>query len=611
MANPQTERTGNGRGRATPSGGTARPPAGRSRTAVVDPPADATEERRRSASERAGADAAELLAPESGLAALDPVSFSRALRRFGTEVARRPLPAVAAMARWGTGLSLTGLAAAGRAVGLKTPGPLPSAKDKRFADRAWEDNAAFFATGQAYRLTGRLVDDLVALAELQEPWNGKASFALQALMDALAPTNFLFTNPAALKRAFDTGGVSLIRGFRNFMIDVTTNRGLPRKVDRSAFTLGKNIAATPGKVVFRNDLMELLQYAPQTETTYETPLLLSPPWINKYYIMDLAPGRSFAEWAVKHGHTVFQISYRNPDASMSRTRLDDYLLDGPRTALDVVNEITGSEKVNIAGLCLGGSLTVMLLAYMAAKGDNRVNSATLLNTLVDFSEPGTLGTFSDPESVARLEAKMAKRGYLDSSEMSRTFDFLRANDLIWSYVASSWLMGEDPPAFDILAWNEDGTRMPAAMHSFYLRSCYIENQLARGVMTLADTRLDLGAVKEDVYVLSAEKDHIAPWTSSYKTTQLLPGDVRFTLSSSGHIAGIVNPPSPKAMYWTNPENPPEATAWRAGATEHKGSWWEDWAAWIAERAGARRTPPAIGSANYPPVGDAPGKYVFG
>jgi polyhydroxyalkanoate synthase len=602
MASPQTEGTGNGRGRTgTPT-----------KAAVIDPPSDGTAERRGSASQQAAAQAAEILAPESGLAGLDPVSFSKALGRFGTEVARRPLPTIAAVARCGTGLSLTGLAAAGRAIGLKTPGPLPpAAKDKRFADRSWEENAAFFATGQAYRLMGRMVDDLVAVAELEEPWNGKAAFALRAMVDAVAPTNFLATNPAALKRAFETGGVSLLRGARNFMTDLTTNGGLPRKVDRSAFTIGKNIAVTPGKVVFRNDLMELIQYAPATKTTYEIPLLLSPPWINKYYIMDLAPGRSFAEWAVQHGHTVFQISYRNPDASMGHVRLDDYLLDGPRTALDVINDITGSGRVNMAGLCLGGSLTVMLLAYLAAKGDNRVNSATLLNTLVDFSEPGSLGNFSDPESVARLEAKMAKTGFLDSKEMSRTFDFMRANDLIWSYVASSWLMGEDPPAFDILAWNEDGTRMPAAMHSFYLRSCYIENQLARGAMVLADTPLDLGAVKADTYVLSAKEDHIAPWTTTYKTTHLLGGDVRFTLSSSGHIAGIVNPPSPKAVHWTNPENPTDAKAWLNGATEHRGSWWEDWTTWIDKRAGAKRDAPALGSAAHPPVDDAPGKYVFG
>jgi len=616
MATPETagngagngSGNGTGRGRATSAGRAA----GGARTAVADAPAGPGTDRRGSASQHAGAQAAEILAPESGLAGLDPVSFGKALGRFGSEVARRPLPAIAAMTRCGTGLGLAGLAAAGRAVGLKTPGPVPPAgKDKRFSDRAWEDNAVFFAAGQSYRLVARLVDDLLAVAELEEPWNGKATFALRALIDALAPTNFLATNPAALKRAFETGGVSLMRGARNFMTDVATNGGLPRKVDRSAFTVGRNIAATPGKVVFRNDLMELIQYAPTTETTYEVPLLSSPPWINKYYIMDLAPGRSFVEWAVNHGHTVFQISYRNPDSTMGNIRLDDYLLGGPLTAIDVIGEITGSDRVNIVGLCLGGTLTGALMAYMAAKGDGRINSATLLNTMLDFGDTGMLKNFTDAEAVTRLEAKMAKRGYLESTEMSRTFDLLRANDLIWNYVASSWLMGEDPPAFDILAWNEDGTRMPAAMHSFYLRACYIENQLAQGRMTLAGVPLDLGAVKADTYVLSAKEDHIALWRTAYQSTQLLGGDVRYTLSSSGHIAGIVNPPSPKAVFWTNPETPPSADAWLGGATEHKGSWWEDWTAWIAERAGARRAAPPLGSAAHPPVDDAPGKYVFG
>jgi polyhydroxyalkanoate synthase subunit PhaC len=560
----------------------------------------------------AAAQAAEVLAPEGGLAGLDPVSFSKALTHLGTEVARRPVPTLRAFSRYGAGLGVAGMAAAARAVGMKTPGAIsPPAKDRRFADPAWEQNAGFFALLQGYRLFGRLVDDLLEVAELEEPWAGKASFALRSVVDALAPTNVLPGNPAALKRAFDTGGLSLAKGARNWMTDVATNHGLPRKVDRSAFTLGKNLAATPGQVVFRNDLMELIQYAPTTETTHSVPLLFSPPWINKYYVMDLAPGRSFAEWAVSHGHTVFQISYRNPDETMGNVRLDDYLLDGPRQALDVINEITGSEKVNMVGLCLGGSLTAMLLAYLAAKGDNRVNSATFLNTLIDFSEPGGLGAFSDPESVSRIEAKMAKKGFLDAREMARTFDFMRANDLIWSYVATSWLMGEDPPAFDILAWNEDGTRMPAAMHSFYLRSCYIENQLARGEMTLAGTRLHLEDVKADTYILGAKEDHIAPWTSSYKSTHLLAGKVRFVLSSSGHIAGIVNPPNPKSRHWTNSKTPPSPKDWLEGAREHQGSWWEDWAGWIAERAGPRRELPRLGSDTYPAIADAPGSYVHG
>ncbi|HLF41450.1 MAG TPA: poly-beta-hydroxybutyrate polymerase, partial [Acidimicrobiia bacterium] len=342
MAVSETSGKGNGRGRAT-SRRTLRPaplPGPETNFEPLD----------------VGARAAEILAPEGGLAALDPVAFGKALTRFGTEVARRPVPTVRAITRLGTGLALSGVAAAGRAGGLKLPGalPAPPPKDRRFADPAWESNAAYFALLQSYRLFDRFVDELLDLAELEEPWRGKARFVLRMAVDATAPTNFLFGNPAALKKAFDTGGLSLVRGFRNFVTDLTTNGGLPRKVDRSAFTLGQNLAATPGKVVFRNDLMELIQYEPQTDTVHEIPILCSPPWINKYYVMDLAPGRSFVEWAVKHGHTVFQISYRNPGKDMSHVRLDDYLIDGPRQALDVIHEITGSPTVNMVGLCLGG-----------------------------------------------------------------------------------------------------------------------------------------------------------------------------------------------------------------------------------------------------------------
>ena len=599
---PVSERSSqaNGRGRSSSRGGRA----------TVPPPETEPATPSREGSDGAGLRAAEVLAPESGLAAMDPISFGKAIQRFGAEVARRPLPTARALARYGTGVALTGAAAAGRAVGMKTPGPVPPAvKDRRFSDPAWEQNFLYFSAYQQYRLMENLLEELLALAELEEPWAGKARFLIRMMIDAMSPSNFLAGNPTAMKRAFDTGGVSLMRGARNFVSDLTTNKGLPRKVDRSAFRVGENLAATPGKVVFRNDLMELMQYEPQTPTVYETPLLLSPPWINKYYIMDLAPGRSFVQWAVEHGHTTFAISYRNPDSSMSHVRLDDYLVSGPRQALQVIEEITGSPKANMVGLCLGGSLTAMLLAHLAGSGEDRVNSFTLLNTLLDFSEPGALGSFSDPESVDRIEAKMAKRGFLDSNEMARTFDLMRANDLIWSYVASNWLMGEDPPKFDILAWNEDSTRMPAAMHSFYLRHCYIHNELARGEMTLAGRRLNLADIKSDAYILAAKEDHIAPWMSAYKSTQLVSGDVRFVLSSSGHIAGIVNPPSPKSKHWTNDAKPADPNVWLAGATEHPGSWWEDWARWIGERAGARRQPPGMGSKAHPPLGEAPGTYV--
>jgi polyhydroxyalkanoate synthase subunit PhaC len=561
----------------------------------------------------AAAEAAEeALESEDGLVdSADPVAFGRTLARVGTGVASHPLEAGLAGLRFLSDLAVAGSVTFARALGADCEGPFsPAPKDSRFDDIAWQGNPAYYGLLQGYLAWARFADDLVAVARLDEHETRKAEFAMQMIIDALAPSNFLFGNPAALKKAFDTGAASLVRGMRNFLEDVRSNDGFPRQVDLTPFKVGENLAATPGEVVFRNDLMELIQYAPQTETVFETPLLLSPPWINKYYIMDLAPGRSFVEWAVTHGHTVFAISYRNPDSTQRDVALDDYLLQGPLVALDVIGDITGAPQANVVGLCLGGTLTAMLLAYLADQSDDRIGSVTLLNTLVDFGEPGQLGVFTDSETIAGLERRMEETGYLDGAEMARTFDLLRANDLIWNYVVSNWLMGEDPPAFDILAWNSDSTRLPAAMHSFYLRSCYVENALARGELELAGTLLRLEDVTADTYVLAAKEDHIAPWGSSYRTTQLLRGSrVRFVLSSSGHIAGIVNPPNPKSRYWTRDEHPPDPDDWVASASEHEGSWWEDWAAWIELRAGERRSPPPLGSQSYPTIAHAPGSYV--
>ena len=555
--------------------------------------------------------AAEALEPEAGLLAdADPIGFAEALGELGAALARDPLAVGAVAAQTATDLGLAGAAAAVRAFGAPVDGPVaPERRDRRFADPAWGRDPWWFGLEQAYLLWSRSMYALVDEARLDGPDRLKAEFAVRVIVDALAPTNFLLGNPAALRRAAQTGGQSLFAGWTNMVTDVLTNHGRPRQVDTTPFRVGENLAATPGKVVFRNHLMELLQYEPQTETTYEVPLLLSPPWINKYYVMDLAPKRSFAEWAVKHGHTVFAISYRNPDATMRDVALDDYLLHGPHTALNVINAITDSPKVNLVGLCLGGTLTAMVLAYLAHEGDDRIASATLLNTLIDFSEPGMLGSFTDPRSVRRLAKRMAESGVLEGRDMALTFDLLRANDLIWNYVVSSWLMGDPPPAFDILAWNADSTRMPAAMHSFYLRYCYGENQLARGEMELAGAPLRLEEIREEIYLLAAKEDHIVPWTSAYRGTQLFGGPVRFVLSSSGHIAGIVNPPNPKARHWTSDATPADPQAWLAGAVQHEGSWWEDWAEWIAARAGSRTSPPPIGSAEFPPLGDAPGTYV--
>jgi polyhydroxyalkanoate synthase len=373
------------------------------------------------------------------------------------------------------------------------------------------------------------------------------------------------------------------------------------------------MAITPGKVVFRNELMELIQYAPSTPEVHEIPLLFSPPWINKYYIMDLAPGSSLVQWAVDHGHTAFMISYRNPDEQMRHVKMDDYLISGPIAALEVVRNITGAEKVNLLGLCLGGTLTMATLAYLDSVGMDLINSATFLNTLIDFSEPGLLGVFTDEASIRRLERTMKRTGFLPKEEMQRSFNLLRTNDLIWNYAVSSWLMGEEPPAFDLLSWNNDSTRMPAEMHSFYLRSCYVGNELARGVMELAGQRLDLEKVDQDLYFLSAEQDHIAPWRSSYAGARLPGGNVRFVLSNSGHIAGIVNPPSPKSVHRVlegDQPLPADADDWLAAATMHPMTWWEDWAQWIGDRAGRMQKPPRMGSRKHRPITDAPGTYVL-
>ncbi len=553
--------------------------------------------------------AAEALAPEfAEFGALDMAGFSESLINVTGRAFSRPDDLAAAITSFSESMWKIGPAAA--ALWLGAGGPAASGRsDRRFADPTWAGNPVFFAIQRAYQAAAKLTTDVLAAGQGDAVQDAKAQMAASFMLDALAPTNFLLTNPTALKRAFETGGTSVVAGALNFVSDLTTNGGMPRQVDTRPFKLGVNMAATPGKVVFRNELMELIQYEPQTRQVHAVPMLASPPWINKYYIMDLAPGRSFLEWAITHNRTVFAISYRNPDASMRDVTLDDYLINGPRLALDIIQDITGAPKVDIVGLCLGGALTGMQAAYMAGTGDDRIGSITLLNTLLDYAEPGVLGAFTDARTVARLERQMASAGYLDSRQMRTTFDVLRANDLIFSYVVSGWLMGQDPPAFDILAWNSDGTRLPAAMHSFYLHCLYMRNELARGVMELAGQRLSLSDVKNDTYVVGAVNDHIVPWPSSYKATRLLGGDVRYVLSSGGHIAGIVNPPGPKAWFVVADSYPADAAAWRAGAARHDSSWWQDWADWSGKRAGPLASVPPMGSDRFPPLGEAPGDYV--
>ena len=562
---------------------------------------------------QAAESAASVLGPEADvLASVDSAGLGTSTAAVLRRAARNPGATTAAVLRFWANVAMAGPVATARWLGADTPPQVPVPEDdKRFADRTWSDNPAFFTLRQGYLAASQLVADVLAAGSGDAVDDAKARLATAFVLDALAPTNFLLTNPAAIKRALETGGASVAAGARNLVDDMLTNGGRPRQVDTRPFRIGENLAATPGQIVFKNDLMELIQYAPQTPAVRAVPLLASPPWINKYYVMDLAPGRSFLEWAVQHERTVFAISYRNPDASMGGVTLDDYLIHGPREALDVVGEITGSPKIDIVGLCLGGALTAMLAAYLAEKGDDRIGTITLLNTLLDYSEPGILGAFTDAKTVERLERQMARTGVLEGSQMAGTFDILRANDLIFNYVVTNWLMGQDPPPFDILAWNGDSTRMPAAMHSFYLRSLYMRNELARGEMELAGQRLSLATVTNDVYVVGAINDHIVPWHSSYKTGALMGGHVRYVLSSGGHIAGIVNPPGPKGWFEAAEDTGGDAEAWRAANSKHRGSWWEDWTAWSEPRAGALVEPPGLGSRRYPALADAPGEYVLG
>ncbi|MFN2460179.1 MAG: PHA/PHB synthase family protein [Candidatus Velthaea sp.] len=545
------------------------------------------------------------------VAGLDMASLGDALRAVVAEALADP----ARMMTWATDVS-----SADQVIGANMlrrfmqetvePFVSPAAGDKRFTDAAWTANPFLSSMLEGYLVRARAALALVEGSRLPDVTRRKAKFALTMLTDALAPSNVPWMNPTVVKEAFDTGGASLMRGMQNYLEDVRTNGGKPRQVSTGGFELGKNIAATPGRVVFRNELIELIAYEPQSATVHAVPLLCSPPWINKYYIMDLAPNRSFIEWAVRHGHQTFAISYRNPDASMADFGMDEYLRHGILAALSTVERITGSPQTNLAALCLGGTIALILLAYLAAKGESeRIGAATLTNTLADFSAPGDFGVFTDEATIERLERGMNERGYLDANQMSGTFDWMRANDLIWSYVVNNWFMGRRPPAFDILSWNADSTRMPAKMHSQYLRACYLHNALlVPGSFRIDGTPIDLGAIRTPLYVLGAEADHIAPWRTSYTTVRVVGGDdVKYTLTNAGHIAGIVNPTNnPKAWHRTKEravktESPDE---WFAASEHRSGSWWEDWAPWAAARAGEEVTPYDL-----PPGEAAPGRYV--
>ena len=549
---------------------------------------------------------------ENLLSGADPISLFRSLADAGTALLANPAAVVAANLRLGIGLMAATRAASERALGGNAPGPAaPAAGDKRFADAAFSDDPTYFLLEQQYLLTCQMIYELLDAADLDATEDAKARFGAKFVLDALAPTNTVLGNPTAMREAINTGGESLVRGAQNMLDDLRDNGGWPSQVDSSGFELGVNMAATAGSVVYRSELIELIEYAPQTKKVHSVPLLFCPAWINKYYISDLAPNKSLIEWALRHGQHCFAISYRNPDSSMRDLSFEDYWLQGPDDAVRVIREITGAQQVNTISICLGGTLSAIGLARNAANGDDSIKSATLLNTHTDFSVPGTLGVFTDEATIDGLEKSMAKDGYLAGDQMAHVFDTLRANDLIFSYVVNNWLLGKKPPAFDLLVWNKDSTRMPATMHARYLRSCYQKNEFARGEFEFNGQKLDPSQVAIDTYILSAVDDHIVPWVSGYKTTQLFSGKCRYVLTNSGHIAGIVNPPNPKCRHWVFegdlPEDPLE---WKQLAQQFEGSWWEDWAKWIAKQGGPKvEAPTKLGSKDHPPIEPAPGSYV--
>ncbi len=489
----------------------------------------------------------------------------------------------------------------------------PARNDKRFKDKDWQENAIFDFLKQFYLVSANWTQDVIKNADgIDEHTRRKARFYVEQIANALSPSNFPASNPEVLRATLATNGANLIEGLKNLENDMGMPDGRLRikQSDTTAFEIGKNIAMTPGKVVFRNDTFELIQYAPAVKRTYEIPLLIVPPWINKFYILDLNPKKSFVRWATEQGLTVFVVSWVNADERQGRKTFSDYMREGFLEAVQAVQDATGAAKINVIGYCIGGTLVASALGYMAAKQDDRINSATFFTTQVDFEKAGDLLVYVDDEQVKWIEERMEEKGYLAGSRMADAFNLLRSNDLIWSYVINNYLLGKEPMPFDLLYWNSDSTQMPAGVHSFYLRECYMANKLSQGKMLLDGVHIDLRKVKIPVYNLAARDDHIAPLPSVFRLGQFMGGETRLVVSGSGHIAGVINPPEArKYHYWTNEQRHENLADWLKTAHEHQGSWWPDWADWITARSGAKVTAPEPGDGKLEVIEDAPGSYV--
>jgi len=495
------------------------------------------------------------------------------------------------------------------------PSAAPDAKDKRFTDPEWSQNQFFDFLKQAYLLTAQWGERLVTDASgVDEHTRAKAAFYVKQITNAISPSNFVLTNPELLRETLASNADNLVRGMHQLTEDIKAGQGNLKitQSDPSRFEVGRNLALTPGKVIFQNELMQLIQYEPSTPNVLKVPLLIVPPWINKFYILDLTPEKSFIKWCVDQGITVFVISWVNPDARLAAKGFDEYMNEGPIAALDAIEQATGEKKVHAIGYCVGGTLLAITLAYLAAKKKSRVLTATMFAAQVDFIHSGDLKVFVDEERIQQLEAHMEEQGYLEASSMATTFNMLRSNDLVWPYVINNYMKGKRPIPFDILYWNSDATRMPAANHSFYLRNCYLENKLSQGEMTVGGVMLDLKKVKIPVYNLATREDHIAPAKSVLEGSKYFGGPVKFVIAGSGHIAGVINPPTakPKYQYWTGgAPSGSDVAHWMSGASEHPGSWWPDWLEWLKNH-GAKTVPAReIGGGKLKPIEDAPGSYV--
>ncbi len=488
--------------------------------------------------------------------------------------------------------------------------------DRRFVSSDWDEQPAFTFMRDFYLTMSDWAEMLVEKADDLDPHTRqKAEFYMRQVIAALAPTNFPLTNPEVIRETFSSGGENVARGMEMLAEDIAAGKGQLRirQTDTSSFVLGENIAATPGKVIAQNDLCQLIQYQATTDKVLKRPLLIVPPWINKYYILDLNPQKSFIKWAVDQGHTVFVISWVNPTRHLAGKGFDDYMSEGIIHSLDIVEAVTAQNRINIIGYCVGGTLLAATLAYMAQTGDTRAATATFLTTQVDFTHGGDLKVFIDDEQLAVIEAAMDEKGYFDGASMAHVFNMLRPQDLIWPYVVSNYLKGKEPVPFDLLAWNADSTRMTVANHGFYLRQCYKENALARGCMKLKGETLKLSKVTVPIYALAAREDHIVPAKSAFLSAQAFArkgANVRFVLAGSGHIAGVINPPcKTKYQYWSGGKVAGNLDNWIEKAHEHPGSWWTDWHIWMLKQDNAQVRPRKPGNRKYRPIEDAPGSYV--